>query len=94
MQTNTHNLPKANSGGIQVEEIKSHPAELSQMVAVEVTKQINKVLDKAKTEISEVIMTVMAEKSRSLSNLAASHPGMWKTYPYCSRMLSHLEKFN
>lgn len=40
-----------------MEEIKSHPGKFYKMIAVEVTKWINKYLDKIKTEIIKEMMT-------------------------------------
>lgn len=48
MQPQTSILPKANPGGIEVEEIKNHPAEV---VATEITKQVNEDLEKKRNSI-------------------------------------------
>lgn len=44
-------VPEANPAVFAVYEIKSHPAEFSEMVVIEMTNQMNMLLNKAKTEI-------------------------------------------
>lgn len=55
--------------GIQIQEIKSHPAEFSEIIAVEVTKQMNKTLGKFKAEMITQIRKEMMTIRKWIVNL-------------------------